>query len=521
MAKTPIVDFPSYTGALLGSELLYMVAPGNAENGLDYNITTANIFKTIGVLDNVSFLDPGLFYVPVFNSATGEPMNALVSQFAIPAGNVPAGGLTNQFLKKNSGTDYDTGWSYLTPPTATELGGVFELAPSAGLFLTGVDSNGDFSKSAVAFSNITGSLALSQIATIADDTILSNISGGAAVPAANGLSSIVDAIISNTQGSILYRNASAWVALAPGTADYYLQTKGAGQNPIWAAISVAGTVTSVDVSGGTTGLSFSGGPITTSGTITMAGALIAVNGGTGFTSYAVGDILYASTTTALSKLAGVATGNVLISGGVSTAPSWGKVGLTTHVSGILPLANGGTGSNLSDPNADRIMFWDDSAGAVDWLTASTGLTITTTSITVNTASTSQAGISEFATTAEYWANTASLTLTTDQVWAAGALQTLTDAATIAIDLGVGISFQLTAMAGNRTLGNPTNTKVGQSGMIALTASAGNRTIAKGTNWKSTGLTWPISISSGQTIYISYYVVSSTIILVLGASNNPT
>lgn len=42
-----------------------------------------------------------------------------------------------------------------------------------------------------------------------------------------------------------------------------------------------GTVTSVDVSGGTTGLSTSGGPITTSGTITLGGILVGANGGTG------------------------------------------------------------------------------------------------------------------------------------------------------------------------------------------------------------------------------------------------
>ena len=71
--------------------------------------------------------------------------------------------------------------------------------------------------------------------------------------------------------------------------------------------------------------------------------LPAGSGGTGFASYAVGDLLYASTTTALSKLADVATGNALISGGVGVAPSYGKIGLTTHVSGTLPVANGGTG----------------------------------------------------------------------------------------------------------------------------------------------------------------------------------
>jgi hypothetical protein len=71
---------------------------------------------------------------------------------------------------------------------------------------------------------------------------------------------------------------------------------------------------------------------------------IAVNkGGTGLTSYVVGDIVYASASATLTRLAGVATGNALISGGVGAAPSWGKIGLTTHVSGTLPVANGGTG----------------------------------------------------------------------------------------------------------------------------------------------------------------------------------
>lgn len=43
-------------------------------------------------------------------------------------------------------------------------------------------------------------------------------------------------------------------------------------------------VSSIDVSGGTTGLSFSGGPVTSSGTITAAGTLALANGGTGSTT---------------------------------------------------------------------------------------------------------------------------------------------------------------------------------------------------------------------------------------------
>jgi hypothetical protein len=49
---------------------------------------------------------------------------------------------------------------------------------------------------------------------------------------------------------------------------------------------VGGTVTSVDVSGGTTGLTTSGGPVTTSGTITLAGTLAVANGGTNATTAA-------------------------------------------------------------------------------------------------------------------------------------------------------------------------------------------------------------------------------------------
>ena len=73
----------------------------------------------------------------------------------------------------------------------------------------------------------------------------------------------------------------------------------------------------------------------------------ATAGGTGQTSYAVGDLLYADTTTTLANLADVATGNALISGGIGVAPSWGKIGLTTHISGVLPVANGGTNASTA------------------------------------------------------------------------------------------------------------------------------------------------------------------------------
>lgn len=57
-------------------------------------------------------------------------------------------------------------------------------------------------------------------------------------------------------------------------------------------------------------------------TLGWTGTLAVTRGGTGISSLAVGDLIYASTTTAFARLAAVATGSVLVSAGVSTAPSW-------------------------------------------------------------------------------------------------------------------------------------------------------------------------------------------------------
>jgi hypothetical protein len=101
----------------------------------------------------------------------------------------------------------------------------------------------------------------------------------------------------------------------------------------------------------------------------------ATAGGTGQTSYAVGDLLYADTTTSLAKLPDVATGNALISGGVGVAPSWGKIGLTTHVSGVLPVANGGTNASAASITAFNNITGYTASGATG--TTSTNLVFST------------------------------------------------------------------------------------------------------------------------------------------------
>ena len=61
----------------------------------------------------------------------------------------------------------------------------------------------------------------------------------------------------------------------------------------------------------------------------------------------------------------------------------GLAGGATSGSATVSLSHLGIES-LSDPNADRIVFWDDSAGASQWLTVGTGLSISATTIAVGT-----------------------------------------------------------------------------------------------------------------------------------------
>ena len=113
----------------------------------------------------------------------------------------------------------------------------------------------------------------------------------------------------------------------------------------------SGTVTSVAVSGGATGLTTSGGPITTSGTITLAGTLDVDNGGTGATT-AAGALTnlgaypasnpagYTSNTGTVTSVAATVPAMFSIAGSPITTS--GSLDIT-YSGTALPIANGGTG----------------------------------------------------------------------------------------------------------------------------------------------------------------------------------
>lgn len=110
-----------------------------------------------------------------------------------------------------------------------------------------------------------------------------------------------------------------------------------------------GTVTSVAASGGTTGITFSGSPITTSGTLTLGGTLAVTNGGTGQTIYTNGQLLIGNTTgNTLTPATLTAGTNISItngSGAITINATDTFVGTVTSVSVVSANGFAGTVAN--------------------------------------------------------------------------------------------------------------------------------------------------------------------------------
>ena len=207
-----------------------------------------------------------------------------------------------------------------------------------------------------------------------------------------------------TNGQLLIGTGSGY-ALATLTAGSGISiTNSSGGVTIAASGAGFGTVTSVNVSGAATGLIFSGGPVTTSGVITMSGTLAVANGGTGGAtatlaranlsaakSGANSDITsITGLTTPLSVLQGGTGANESLSGyifgnGMNPFTSVATIPMS-DLTGTLPINKGGTnattviGARASIlhsyvGNANKILAVNAGASDVQWTSVGAGTVI--------------------------------------------------------------------------------------------------------------------------------------------------
>jgi hypothetical protein len=313
---------------------------------------------------------------------------------------------------------------------------------ATGLFINGVGvGTGSGSVTSVAMS-VPSFLSVAGSPITTSGTLAVTLSG-TALPVANGGTGQT----TYTDGQLLIGNSTGnTLSKATLTAGSNISiTNGNGSITI-ASTAGSGTVTSVAASGGTTGLSFTGTPITTSGTLTLAGTLAIASGGTGATS---------------------ASGARLNLGAASSganADITSLTGLTT----ALTVAQGGTGV-ATVPTNGQVLIGNGAGYTLAGLTAGSGITVTNSAGGITIASTAGGGS---VTSVAVSGGTTGLTTSGGPITGSG---TITFAGTLA--LANGGSGSTTAAGARTAFDVPSRTGTDASGTwgISVTGNAATAT----------------------------------------------
>jgi hypothetical protein len=253
---------------------------------------------------------------------------------------------------------------------------------ATGLFINGVGvGTGSGSVTSVAatvpsFLSVTGS-------PITTSGTLAISLSGTALPVANGGTGQT----TYTDGQLLIGNSTGnTLTKATLTAGSGISITNSAGGITITSTAGGGTVTSVAASGGTTGLSFTGSPITTSGTLTLAGTLAIASGGTGATSASGARLT-------LSAAGSGANSDITSLTGLTTALSVGQggTGVATAPSNGQLLIGNGTGYSVATLTAGSGISISNSAGGVTITSTAGGGTVTSVAASGGTTGLTLAG----------------------------------------------------------------------------------------------------------------------------------
>jgi hypothetical protein len=335
-----------------------------------------------------------------------------------------------------------------------------------------VPTSGDYG-----FSQITGTAAVTQ-----GGTGLTGITSGKMLYASgtNTLASLIVGDGLNIENDSLVTTS---LSIPSFSGDSGLVLSNDGTSLLWSAVG-SGTVTNVNVSGGTTGLTTINGPITTYGTITLGGTLGIANGGTN------ANTAYQALLNLLPSTIGH-VGEVLAISPVDSSVIWdttGGLGTVTSVG----LSTGSTGLSVSGTNPIIGAGLFTLAGTLNVAHGGTGAT--TANAALNALLPSQSGHSGDVLT----------TGGTNATWVAPASITVTGGT------GLGVSGSPVSLGDTVTLSNTGVTSIiGGPGIISL-HSTGADTISAYVDTLYAG--------AGITIHQPDTILNTGVLSLIGGSN---
>jgi hypothetical protein len=344
MADQPITQLPVAT-TLTGNEVTAVVQAGVTKQALVSLV--ANAVSPGKLIVSVSFVGSNLvfFYtdgtsasvgpIPGFISAAVNGSGDLIltnsTGSTVNAGNV----LGPQGPQGDPGPTGPTGPTGATGATGTAatvtVGSTTTTAPGASANVT---NSGTSSAAILDFSIPTGSTGPAATIAVGSTTTSNPGTNANVVNVGTSSTAVFDFTIP--------RGAGINVGGAPG--QVLTKLTSADFDTGWVTISGTGTVTSINASGGTTGLTFTGGPVTTLGTLTLGGTLAVANGGTGattLTGYVYGNgtsAMTASTTIPTTALSGTVSNAQLTNSSVTINGSSVSLGGTTTITAASPNA---------------------------------------------------------------------------------------------------------------------------------------------------------------------------------------